>query len=183
MHETGQRIGLSGIQSNCDGGWVVFAVALVMKTTCPRLGTAYIGWTTIESSVWRSHTPKIGKPGEELQMLTVYGLKSCDTTRKTLKWLERREVAHRFLDVRADGVDIDKLTEWAMEVGWEALLNRGSTTWRGLDEVIRENVTEDTALQLMVENPALIKRPVIETDAGVLVGWKTEQQRTLEELL
>jgi arsenate reductase len=116
-------------------------------------------------------------------MLTVYGLKSCDTTRKTLKWLERREAAHRFLDVRADGVDIDKLTEWAMEVGWETLLNRGSTTWRGLDEVIRENVTEDTALQLMVENPTLIKRPVIETDAGVLVGWKTEQQRTMEELL
>ena len=55
-------------------------------------------------------------------MLTVYGLKSCDTTRKSLKWLERREAAHRFLDVRADGVDHDKLTEWAMEVGWEALL-------------------------------------------------------------
>lgn len=116
-------------------------------------------------------------------MLTVYGLKNCDTTRKSLKWLERREAAHRFLDVRADGVDHDKLTEWAMEVGWEALLNRGSTTWRGLDEVIRENVTEDIALQLMVENPTLIKRPVIETDAGVLVGFKPEQQRTLEDLI
>jgi arsenate reductase (glutaredoxin) len=116
-------------------------------------------------------------------MLTVYGLKSCDTTRKSLKWLERREAAHRFLDVRADGVDHDKLTEWAMEVGWEALLNRGSTTWRGLAEVIRENVTEDIALQLMVDNPTLIKRPVIETGVGVLVGFKPEQQRTLEDLL
>jgi arsenate reductase len=116
-------------------------------------------------------------------MLTVYGLKNCDTTRKSLKWLERREAAHRFLDVRADGVDLEKVTEWALEVGWEALLNRGSTTWRGLDEVIRQNVTEDIALQLMVENPTLIKRPVIETGAGVLVGFKPEQQRTLEDLI
>jgi hypothetical protein len=78
-------------------------------------------------------------------MLTVYGLKSCDTTKKALKWLERRKTPHCFLDVRADGVDSDKLTEWAMEVGWEVLLNRGSTTWRNLDAVIRENVTEDQA--------------------------------------
>jgi Spx/MgsR family transcriptional regulator len=120
---------------------------------------------------------------EDADMLTVYGLKSCDTTKKALKWLERRETPHRFLDVRADGVDSDKLTEWAMEVGWEVLLNRGSTTWRNLDEVIRENVTEDIGLQLMAENPTLIKRPVIETDAGVLVGWKPEQQRTLEDLI
>ena len=113
-------------------------------------------------------------------MLTVYGLKTCDTTRKALKWLERRQVPHRFLDVRADGVDMDKITEWAMEVGWEALLNRGSTTWRGLPDVIRENVTEDTALALMVENPTLIKRPVIELDKGLLVGFKPAQQRELE---
>ncbi len=113
-------------------------------------------------------------------MLTVYGLKTCDTTRKSLKWLERREVPHRFLDVRADGVDLDKLTEWAMEVGWEALINRGSTTWRGLPDVIRENVTEDTALALMVENPTLIKRPVIEIEGGLIVGFKPQQQRDLE---
>ena len=113
-------------------------------------------------------------------MLTVYDLKTCDTTRKSLKWLERRVVPHRFLDVRADGVDLDKLTEWAMEVGWQALLNRGSTTWRGLPEVIRKNVTEDTALALMVENPTLIKRPVIEIKDGLIVGFKPPQQRELE---
>ena len=114
-------------------------------------------------------------------MITVYGLKTCDTTRKALKWLERRQAPHRFLDVRADGVNLEKLTEWAMDVGWEALLNRGSTTWRGLPEVIRENITEDTALALMVEQPTLIKRPVIETDGGLLVGFKTAQQRALEK--
>ena len=116
-------------------------------------------------------------------MLTVYGLKTCDTTRKALKWLEKRQAAHRFLDIRAEGIDLDKLTEWAMEVGWEALLNRGSTTWRELPEVFRENVTEDTALQLMVDHPTLIKRPVIETGKGVLVGFKGDQQRALEKVI
>jgi len=114
-------------------------------------------------------------------MITVYGLKTCDTTRKALQWLERRQAPHRFLDVRADGVNLEKLTEWAMAVGWQALLNRGSTTWRGLPEVIRENVSEDTALALMVENPTLIKRPVIETGRGLLVGFKPAQQRELEK--
>ena len=113
-------------------------------------------------------------------MITVYGLKNCDTTRKALKWLERRQVPHRFLDVRADGVDLEKVTEWAMAAGWEALLNRRGTTWKGLPEVIREAVTEDTALALMVDHPALIRRPVIETDAGLIVGFKGEQARELE---
>ena len=113
-------------------------------------------------------------------MLTVYGLKTCDTTKKSLKWLERRDVPQRYLDVRAAGVDIERLTLWAMEVGWETLINRGSTTWRNLPDVIRENVTEDTALALMVENPTLIKRPVIEVENGLIVGFKPQQQRDLE---
>ena len=116
-------------------------------------------------------------------MITVYGLKTCDTTKKSLKWLERREVPHRYLDVMADGVDLERLTLWAMEVGWEVLMNRGSTTWRNLPDVIRENVNEDTALALMVENPTLIKRPVIEIDGGLIVGFKPSQQRELEEVI
>ncbi|MDG2313207.1 MAG: ArsC/Spx/MgsR family protein [Alphaproteobacteria bacterium] len=116
-------------------------------------------------------------------MITVYGLKTCDTTKKSLKWLERREVPHRYLDVRADGVDLERITLWAMEVGWEVLMNRGSTTWRNLPDVIRENVNEDTALALMVENPTLIKRPVIEIEAGLIVGFKPSQQRELEEVI
>ena len=116
-------------------------------------------------------------------MITLYGLKTCDTTKKSLKWLERREVPHRYLDVRADGVDLERLTLWAMEVGWEVLMNRGSTTWRNLPDVIRENVNEDTALALMVENPTLIKRPVIEIEGGLIVGFKPLQQRELEEVI
>jgi len=116
-------------------------------------------------------------------MITVYGLKTCDTTKKSLKWLERREVPHRYLDVRADGVDLERLTLWAMEVGWEVLMNRGSTTWRNLPDVIRENVNEDTALALMVENPTLIKRPVIEIEGSLIVGFKPLQQRELEEVI
>jgi len=116
-------------------------------------------------------------------MITVYGLKNCDTTRKALKWLEKNSVAHRFLDVRADGVDLEKVTEWAMEAGWQTLLNTRGTTWKGLPEVIREAVNEDTALALLVDHPALIKRPVIETDAGLIVGFKGEQVKALEAAL
>jgi Spx/MgsR family transcriptional regulator len=116
-------------------------------------------------------------------MITVYGLKNCDTTRKALKWLEKRQVPHRFLDVRADGVDHEKVTEWAMAAGWQTLLNTRGTTWKGLPEVIRKSVTEDTALALMVDHPALIKRPVIETGRGLIVGFKGEQQRELEASL
>lgn len=113
-------------------------------------------------------------------MITVYGLKNCDTTRKALKWLEKNGVPHRFLDVRADGVDLEKVTEWAMDAGWQTLLNTRGTTWKGLPEEIRDAVTEDTALALMVEYPALIKRPVIETGAGLVVGFKGEQVKALE---
>ena len=76
-----------------------------------------------------------------------------------------------------------KIKEAVGEKGWETLMNRGSTTWRNLPEVIRENVTEDTALALMAENPTLIKRPVIEIDNGLIVGFKPAQQRELEEAI
>ena len=84
---------------------------------------------------------------------------------------------------RVPAVDLDKVTDWAMDTGWQTLLNTRGTTWKGLPEVIRESVTEDTALALMVDHPALIKRPVIETGAGLIVGFKGEQVRDLEAAL
>ena len=108
-------------------------------------------------------------------MLTVYGLKTCDTTRKALKWLEKRQAAHRFLDVRADGVDIDKLSEWAMEVGWEALLNRRGTTFRKLPEGDKTDLDAAKAIALMEAHPSAIKRPVVEYPGGLLVGFDPEE--------
>lgn len=98
-------------------------------------------------------------------MITVYGLKTCDTCRKALAWLKDEKIAHRFVDIRADGVTKSDVTRFARAVGWEKLLNKASTTWRELGEGVKSNLNEGLAIALMVEHPTLIKRPVFEMDA------------------
>lgn len=102
-------------------------------------------------------------------VITVYGLKTCDTCRKALAWLKDEKIAHRFVDVRADGVKKTDVSRFARAVGWEKLLNKASTTWRELDEGVKSNLDEALAIALMVEHPTLIKRPVFdigEKDGG-----------------
>ena len=101
-------------------------------------------------------------------MLTVYGLKSCDACRKARKALGERE--HRFHDLREDGLDAALLDRWIGAVGWEALLNRRSTTWRALDEADRAELDAGRARGLMLAHPALVKRPVIDDGGTVTVG-------------
>lgn len=95
-------------------------------------------------------------------MITVYGLKTCDTCRKALNWLKDEKIAHRFVDLRADGIGQAEVSRFAKAVGWEKLLNKASTTWRGLDDSAKADLTEARAIALMVEHPTLIKRPVFE---------------------
>lgn len=102
--------------------------------------------------------------------MTVYGLKSCDACRETLNFLDERDVPHAFHDVRADGLDLDTLKRWADRVGWEALLNKRSLTWRKLPEVDRRDINESKAIAAMVDYPTLIKRPIFETADSVAVG-------------
>ncbi len=115
-------------------------------------------------------------------MITVYGLKNCDTCLKALKWLEAEGVAHRFHDLRKDGLDTPRLKRWIAAAGWETLLNRRGTTWRGLDDNAKDGVNEAKAAALMAAHPALIKRPVFEGGARVIVGFKDEQRRELSGL-
>ena len=106
-----------------------------------------------------------------------YGLKTCDTCRKAKKALEAAGVDYSYSDVRADGVTKAQLTKWAKAVGWEKLLNKSSTTWRGLDDAEKSDVTEAKAIALMAEHPTLIKRPIIDNGATqVYVGWTKETQ-------
>ncbi len=101
-------------------------------------------------------------------MLTVYGLKSCDACRKARKALADRE--HRFHDLREDGLDGAILDRWIGALGWEALLNRRSTTWRSLDAADKEGIDAGRARSLMLAHPALVKRPVIDDAGTVRVG-------------
>ena len=112
--------------------------------------------------------------------LIVYGLKNCDTCRKARKWLDSEGISHQFLDVRADGISAEDVARWAAAVGWETLLNRRGTTWRGLPDSDKDGVDEASAIRLMAEQPALVKRPVFERDGQVIVGFKAAEQVALK---
>ena len=106
--------------------------------------------------------------------ITIYGIKNCDTMKKARAWLESHGVAHAFHDYKAAGIERGRLEGWAKAVGWEALLNRAGTTFRKLPEKEREGITEKKALALMAAQPLMIKRPVLDVDGKLLVGFKPE---------
>jgi Spx/MgsR family transcriptional regulator len=104
-------------------------------------------------------------------MITVSGLRTCDTCRKAIAWLKAEGIEHRVHDLRADGLDRATAARWAAEVGWETLLNRRGTTWRELPEADKAGIDEAKALALMTTHPALIKRPVFEGAGWVAVSF------------
>lgn len=112
-------------------------------------------------------------------MLMVYGLKNCDTCRKVTKWLVAENITHTFVDVRKDGINSDLISKWMKAVGWEILLNRKSTTWRELPDSVKTAVNEANAVALLSDNPTLIKRPVIEHNGTITVGFKEADKEKL----
>ncbi len=112
-------------------------------------------------------------------MITLYGLKNCDTCRKAMKWLAAKGIEHRLHDVRADGVTSDQISAWTSALGWEAVLNRRSTTWRQIPEADRAGLDEARAVALMAAHPTLIKRPVIDTGTKTLVGFTKDTEAAL----
>ena len=106
----------------------------------------------------------------------VYHLKTCDTCRKAIKALRAAGHDPALTDIRADGVDAATLERWMAAAGRAVLLNTRSTTWRGLDEAARADLDDAKAVALMLDHPTLIKRPVIETDGAVHVGWTKDVQ-------
>ena len=97
----------------------------------------------------------------------VYGLAQCDSCRKARKWLDRFGVAHEFIDYRAQPIAGDVLKSWAAAVGWDAIINRGSTTWRSLPPVRKQASSDAEWVLLLRDHPALLKRPVVVSDDGV----------------
>jgi arsenate reductase len=108
-------------------------------------------------------------------MLTVFGIKSCDTCRKARKYFAENDIAFRFHDVRDDGLDIQMLERWTDRIDWTKLLNKQSLTWRKIPEVDRNDMSKDRALALMIENPTLVKRPVLESDVFIAVGFSEKR--------
>lgn len=106
--------------------------------------------------------------------ITIYGIKACDTMKKARTWLEGHGVAYGFHDYKTQGIDRARLEGWAKAVGWETLLNRSGTTFRKLPDAARADLDAAKAIGLMLDQPSMIKRPVLETEAGLLVGFKPE---------
>jgi arsenate reductase (glutaredoxin) len=105
--------------------------------------------------------------------IDVYGLRSCDNTKKALSDFKKKNIAVQFHDFRKDGLSKEKLSLWCRQLGWEKVLNRQSTTWRSLSQDAQGRISnEQAAIQIMLQNPTLVKRPVIEMNDRVTVGLK-----------
>lgn len=107
-------------------------------------------------------------------MLHVYGIKNCETVKKALAWLDGHGVKYTFHDFKKEALTPALLDGWLKAVGWETLLNRKGTTWRGLPEKVRDAIDAKSARALMLENPSIIKRPVVVKGAAVTVGFDAD---------
>ena len=104
----------------------------------------------------------------------IYGIRNCDTMKKARVWLDKRGVDYVFHDYKIEGIERAKLEDWANDVGWEAMLNRAGMTFRKLPERKREGITRSKAIALMIAQPSMIKRPVLEANGKVLVGFNPD---------
>src|SRR5690606_6804473 len=111
--------------------------------------------------------------------ITLYGIKNCDTMKKARAWLDSNGVSYDFHDYKVAGVDRKAVERWADAVGWETLLNRAGTTFRKLPEQQKSNLTRAKAIALMLEQPSMIKRPVLERGKTLLVGFSPEKYSVL----
>ena len=114
-----------------------------------------------------------------MNRVTLYGIANCDTIRKARSWLDANGIDFDFHDYRRQGLEPERLERFVERLGWEALLNRRGTSWRQLPEQIRENIDRDTALQAMLDNPALIKRPLLEIGDRLHLGYSEQRYREI----
>jgi arsenate reductase len=105
---------------------------------------------------------------------TLHGIRNCDTMKKAWTWLDQHGIAYDFHDYKKQGIDRARLEGWVRRLGWEALLNRSGTTFRKLSDADRQGIDEAKAITLMLAQPSMIRRPVLEADGRLLVGFKPE---------
>lgn len=110
--------------------------------------------------------------------ITLYGIRNCDMMKKARTWLEAHGIDYRFHDYKTEGVTRDRLEDWSDKAGWETLLNRAGTTFRKLSEAEKQDIDRGKAIALMQAQPSLIKRPVLEKDGAILVGFRPEVYET-----
>jgi Spx/MgsR family transcriptional regulator len=105
-------------------------------------------------------------------MITLFGIKNCDTVKKSRLWLDDNHIDYRFHDFRADGITPEKITLWSTLIGIDQLINKRSTTWKTLSDHEKASVNESNVITLLMNKPTLIKRPLLEVDTNAYVGFK-----------
>ncbi|WLS03950.1 ArsC family reductase [Shinella oryzae] len=111
--------------------------------------------------------------------VTIYGIKNCDTMKKARTWLDAKGVAYRFHDYKAEGIDAENLKRWVETLGWETVLNRSGTTFRALPDADKQDLDAGKAVALMLAQPSMIKRPILDRDGALTAGFKPEIYETL----
>ena len=106
--------------------------------------------------------------------MIIYGISNCDTVKKAKAWLDSQNIDYRFHDFRKDGIDSDIINGWLKTISWDKILNKRSTTWRTLDSSIQQAVNETNVVDLMVKNPTLIKRPVVDVNDIITIGFNSD---------
>jgi len=106
--------------------------------------------------------------------VTIYGIKNCDTMKKARQWLADHSIEADFHDYKASSIDRAHLERWCKEAGWETVLNRAGTTFRKLDDADKQNLDAGKAITLMLAQPSMIKRPVLEADSRIIIGFKPD---------
>lgn len=109
-----------------------------------------------------------------MRSVQIFGIKACDTMKKAFSWLDERGVAYNFRDYKKEGVTEAALSRWSDAAGWERILNRAGTTFRKLPEAERRDLTREKAIALMIANPSMIKRPILEAGNALEIGFKPE---------
>ena len=112
-------------------------------------------------------------------MIKLFGIPNCDTIKKAKKWLEQNNIDYSFHDYRKEGVNADMVTEFCQTLGWDKVLNKRGTTYRQLDEDTKNSLSESTAIPLLVEHPAMIKRPILEKDGQLFIGFKAADYESI----
>ncbi|WP_180900436.1 ArsC family reductase [Martelella soudanensis] len=112
-------------------------------------------------------------------LVTLYGIRNCDTMKKAWTWLDAHSIAYDFHDYKKAGIDRAHLERWCDEAGWDKVLNRAGMTFRKLPEADKTDLTREKAIGLMLAQPSMIKRPVLETDGAITLGFRPDSYEAL----
>ena len=112
-------------------------------------------------------------------MIKIYGIPNCDTMKKARKWLEKNNLEYEFHDYKKSGVPENKLKLWVKSAGWDIVLNKRGTTWRKLDDDVKNSIDETSSIKVMIDNASAIKRPILESGNRLLIGFKEDEYKTL----